>query len=126
MVRDLFHGIVRSALEMDNLDKYRDKVKQLLTKYSQYKPSYGEVEVEKIFDTERDHYQIISVGWNNQNRIYGPIMHLDIKNEKIWIQENTTEVDIALELIEMGVPKHDIVIGFHTPKMRQLTDFAVG
>ena len=60
------------------------------------------------------------------HRIYGPMMHLDIKNEKIWIQQNTTEVDIALELMSMGVPKQDIVIGFHTPKMRQFTDFAVG
>jgi len=53
-------------------------------------------------------------------------MHLDIRNEKIWIQQNTTEVDIAAELIEMNVPKQDIVIGFHTPKMRQMTSFSVG
>ncbi|MBW4630536.1 MAG: XisI protein [Iphinoe sp. HA4291-MV1] len=110
---------------MEQLDEYRTKVKQLLTKYIQYKPSYGDVEVEQIFDTERDHYQIISVGWNNQKRVYGPIMHLDIKNDKIWIQQNTTEADIASELMEMGVPKQAIVIGFHTPKMRQLSGFAV-
>ncbi|MUG99746.1 XisI protein [Scytonema sp. UIC 10036] len=111
---------------MAKIDDYRNKIQQLLSKYTQYKPSYGEVEVEQIFDTERNHYQILKVGWNNQKRIYSPIMHLDIINEKIWIQQNTTEVDIALELIEMGVPKHDIVIGFHTPKMREFTDFAVG
>ncbi|WP_407899335.1 element excision factor XisI family protein [Scytonema sp. NUACC26] len=52
------------------------------------------------------------------SHVYRPIMHLDLKNEKIWIQQNTTEVDIALELIEMGVLKHDIVIGFNSPKMR--------
>ena len=97
-----------------------------MAKYAQYKPSYGEVEIEQVFDNERDHYQRISIGWNKQKRIYSPMMHLDIKNEKIWIQENTTEVDIASELIEMGVPKQDITIGFHYPKMRQLTDFAVG
>ncbi|MEM7555026.1 MAG: XisI protein [Cyanobacteria bacterium P01_A01_bin.84] len=111
---------------MEKLEEYREKIKQILTTYSQYKPSYGEVEIEKIFDTERDHYQILSIGWNHQRRIYGCMMHLDIKSEKIWIQQNTTEVDIAKELVEMGVPKHDIVIGFHTPKMRQLTDFGVG
>ena len=110
---------------MDKLNEYRTKVRQLLTKYLQSKPSYGDVEVEQIFDTEHDHYQIISVGWNNQNRIYGPIMHIDIKNNKIWIQQNTTEADIALELMEMGIDKQDIVIGFHTPKMRQLSGFAV-
>lgn len=111
---------------MAKLEEYREKVKQILTKYSRYKPSYGEVEVEEIFDIERDRYQIMSVGWNGQKRIYGTMIHLDIKNEKVWIQENTTEIDLAKELVEMGVPKHDIVIGFHTPKMRQLTDFAVG
>ncbi|HLO85674.1 MAG TPA: XisI protein [Nostocaceae cyanobacterium] len=110
---------------MDKLNQYRIKIKELLTKYLQYKPSYGEVEIEPIFDSEHDHYQIISIGWNNQRRVYHPMMHLDIKNGKIWIQENTTEVDIALELMEMGVPKQDIVIGFHTPKMRQLSGFAV-
>lgn len=111
---------------MAKLEEYRERVKQILTKYSQYKPSYGEVEIELIFDIERDHYQIMSVGWNHQKRVYGTMMHLDIKNEKVWIQQNTTEIDVASELVEMGVPKHDIVIGFHTAKMRQLTDFAVG
>ncbi len=110
---------------MDKLNCYREKVKSLLAKYALHKPSYGDIHVEQIFDIERDHYQIISIGWNNQKRVYSPIMHLDIKNEKIWIQENTTEVDIADELIEMGIPKSDIIIGFHTPKMRQLTGFAV-
>jgi hypothetical protein len=110
---------------MDKLNEYRTKVRQLLTKYLHSKPSYGDVEVEQIFDPEHDHYQIISVGWNNQKRIYGPIMHIDIKNNKIWIQQNTTEADIALELMEMGIDKQDIVIGFHTPKMRQLSGFAV-
>ena len=111
---------------MAKLEEYREKVKPILTKYSQYKPSYGEVEVEQIFDVERDHYQILSVGWNNQKRVYGTMMHLDIKNEKVWIHQNTTKVDIASELVEMGVPKYDIFIGFPTSKMRQLTDFAVG
>ena len=50
---------------MDNLKEYREKVKQILAKYSQYKPSYGEVEIEEIFDIERDRYQLVSVGWNN-------------------------------------------------------------
>lgn len=110
---------------MDKLTEYRAAIKKILTEYSQYKPSYGEVEIEQLFDWERDHYQILCVGWNSHKRIYGVMMHMDIKDGKIWIQENTTEVDIAEELIKMGVPKQDIVIGFHTVKMRQLTDFGV-
>lgn len=35
---------------MDKLTEYPQKIQQILTKYSQYKPSYGEVEIEEIFD----------------------------------------------------------------------------
>ena len=59
-------------------------------------------------------------------RIHFCVFHLDIKNNKVWIQENTTEFDLANELVEMGIPKQDIVIGFNTPKMRGMTDFAIG
>jgi hypothetical protein len=119
---------------VDKLELYRSIVTQILTKYSQYKPSYGQVEIpqsggyanEQIFDREHDRYLLLEIGWNQQTRIYGTTIYLDIQDEKIWIQQNTTEFDLASDLVERGVPKQDIVIGFHTPKMRQLTGFAVG
>ena len=80
----------------------------------------------EVFDPERDRYQMLTIGWNKQKRVYGTMMHLDIKNNKVWIQENTTEFDLANELVEMGIPKQDIVIGFNTPKMREMTDIAIG
>ncbi|MFM6307282.1 MAG: element excision factor XisI family protein, partial [Dolichospermum sp.] len=36
-----------------------------------------------------------------------------------------TEVGIANELVELGVPKEDIVLGFQLPSVRKYTDFAV-
>ncbi len=111
---------------MGKLDEYRQYIQEMLGKYASYKPAYGEVEVETIFDTVRDHYQIVYIGWENKRRVYGCSIHIDIKNEKIWIQWNATEIDIADELVEMGVPKQDIVVGFHSPSIRRFTDFAAG
>ncbi|MGB3534591.1 MAG: element excision factor XisI family protein [Microcoleaceae cyanobacterium] len=54
------------------------------------------------------------------------MLHLDIINGKIYIQQNNTEQDIAPILVEFGVPKEDIVIGFHSPFKRQFTEYAVG
>ncbi|MFH7027815.1 MAG: XisI protein [Heteroscytonema crispum UTEX LB 1556] len=113
---------------MAKLEEYREYIQRVLTDYAQRRTSRNkdnELEMQTIFDTVRDHYQLIYVGWDKGKRVYGPVMHLDIKNEKIWIQWNGTEDDIAAELMEMGVPKQDIVLGFHTPYMRQFTDFAV-
>lgn len=60
---------------------------------------------------------------NNGNTVVS--FTLDIKNEKIWLQWNGTEDDIAEILVENGVPKEDIVLGFQSPFMRQFTDYAV-
>ena len=48
-----------------------------------------------IFDTERDHYQIVYAGWKNRRRMYGCVLHLDIKDSKIWVQHDGTEIGFA-------------------------------
>jgi hypothetical protein len=110
---------------MARVEEYRGYIQQVLEKYGSYKPAYGDVEVETIFDIERDHYQLVSVGWNGQQRVYGCVLHLDIKNSKIWVQHDGTEIGITNELVALGVPKEDIVLGFHAPYKRQYTGFAV-
>lgn len=110
---------------MAKIDDYRQYVKNIITKYSQYKPSYGEVDLQIVFDEERDHYHLMSVGWNKERRIRGSILHVDIKNEKIWIQHDGTEEGIANELLALGVPKKHIILAFQSPFRRQFTDFAV-
>jgi hypothetical protein len=110
---------------MANLEQYSQNVQKLLQEYAAFSKDEQEVETELIFDTTRNHYQLVHVGWQNDRRIYGCIIHLDIKDGKIWLQHNGTENDIAEELVEMGVPKTDIVIGFHSPFKRQFTEYAV-
>lgn len=89
------------------------------------KHAYGDVEVETIFDTERDHYQIVYVGWEGKHWIHSCVLHIDIKDSKIWIQWNGTEDDIAADFVEKGVSREDIVLGFHPPFMRKFTKYAV-
>jgi len=44
---------------------------------------------------------------------------------KIWIEEYMTEEGIATYFLEQGVPRENIVLAFHPPFMRPLTEFAV-
>ncbi|ALF54444.1 FdxN element excision controlling factor protein [Nostoc piscinale CENA21] len=114
---------------MAKLEQYREYVQRVLIDYVKRRTSNNkddELEMQTIFDTVHDHYQLIYVGWDKGRRVYGPVIHLDITNEKIWLQWNGTEDDIAADLVELGVPKQDIVLGFHSPYMRQFTDYAVG
>ncbi|MBD2499513.1 XisI protein [Anabaena azotica] len=111
---------------MEKIEQYRTYIQQLLIEYAKGSPSDDEVETELIFDTERDHYQVVYTGWKNRRPMYGCVLHLDIKNDKIWIQYDGTEIGIANELVNLGVPKEDIVLAFHEPLVRQYTGFAVG
>jgi hypothetical protein len=110
---------------MARLNEYRQKIQDLLTQLSEYGSANDGVESQLIFDTERDHYQLAHVGWRNDRRIYGCVVHIDIKGEKVWVQHNGTEFDIANQLSEMGIAKENIVNGFHSSYMRQFTEFAV-
>jgi hypothetical protein len=110
---------------MDKLSQYRSAVRQVLTEYAGHRSSDDNVETQLIVDAEHDHYQLFYVGWENQRRVYGCVLHFDIKNEKIWIQHNGTEIDVAAELVKLGVDKQDIVLGFQSPAKRQFTEYAV-
>jgi XisI protein len=62
------------------------------------------------------HYQLVSVGWKNSDtRIYGCVIHVDIIDEKFWVQHDGIEDAIADQLVEKGVPKKDIVLAYHAP-----------
>ncbi|HAZ47691.1 MAG TPA: hypothetical protein DDW76_08780 [Cyanobacteria bacterium UBA11369] len=53
------------------------------------------------------------------------MLHLDIKDGKIWIQYSGTETAIAKVLKDKGVPESDIVLGFHSPFKRQFSGYAL-
>ncbi|HEW98574.1 MAG: hypothetical protein DRR16_07615 [Candidatus Parabeggiatoa sp. nov. 3] len=53
------------------------------------------------------------------------MIHVDIIEDKIWIQYDGTEEWIATDLVENGVPPETIVLGFRPPEVRPYTGFAV-
>jgi hypothetical protein len=97
---------------------YPQIVRDLLNQHAQVKPSVGNIEVETIFDSEHDRYQIVHMGWHHDRRVHHCVMHMDIRNGKVWIMHNTTEHELDLELIEMGVSKSDIVLSLYPPELR--------
>jgi hypothetical protein len=111
---------------MDKLNSYREAIKRLILDYAQYKPSHGEIDPEVVFDTERDHYELMMIGWQQTIRVHGSVIHLDLRGGKVWIQHNGTEGDLGEELMELGVAREDIVIGYRHPEVRHYTGYALG
>ncbi|MBC6476578.1 MAG: XisI protein [Hormoscilla sp. GM7CHS1pb] len=111
---------------MDTLESYRQIVQSLLTAYAEIPIANGTIDCYRVFDPKQDHYQVMNVGWDGHRRVYGCVLHLDIKKGKIWIEQNMTEMKVAQNLVDMGVAKDDIVLGFHPPEIREYTGYAVG
>lgn len=111
---------------MDKLDRYRSYIQELLEKIGSYKSIPEEIEAEVIIDRQRDHYLLVNVGWQDNVMTYGSSVHIDIKDGKVWIQRDLTDLRIVEQLLEKGVPQEDIVLAFHAPYKRPYTGFAIG
>jgi hypothetical protein len=110
---------------MDRLANYRQIVRRLIEEYASYKPSHGQIETEAVVDLEKDHFEVMHVGWDGHRRVHGSVVHIDIIDGKVWIQHDGTNRPVADELVAAGIPRQDIVLGFHPEDVRQHTDFAV-
>ena len=112
---------------MDQLAEYPKIIKRILTEYVDLcnrRPSQN-IETVLVIDEPNGHYIWMNLGWQNGDRVSGMTVYVRIRDGKFWIEEDWTEEGIATDLVRVGVPKEDIVLAFHEPKMRQYTDFPV-
>ena len=80
---------------------------------------------EAVIDPEKDRYEVMHVGWDGVRRVHGCVVHIDIINEKVWIQYDGTSCPVADAVLAAGIPREAIVLGFHPAELRQYTNFAM-
>ena len=104
---------------MDRIEVYRQLIQQQLTEVKRIldtQPVSG-VEVIYLFDTVQDHYLLERQGWDTrEGRVLYITLYLRIKGGKIWIEQDMTNFGIVDKLLENGVLKEDIVLGFQDRK----------
>src|SRR5690349_20530616 len=102
----------------------RDLIEHLLTEEARVPVSYGEVTLYTVFDSRQDHYLLMAVGWDGKKRIHAPLIHIDVIDDKLWIQLDGTERGIARDLEAGGIPKDRIVLAFQHMSRRRYGDYA--
>lgn len=106
------------------LEKKRALVQEVLMEHTKVPYAHGQINIVPVFDAANDHYLVVLEGWNDR-RVHGCLIHVDIHKDKIWIQRDGTEYGVAKELVDAGIPKDEIVLGFKDPEIRPHTGFAV-
>ena len=110
---------------MAGIRDYQTIIKRLLEDYAQAPPSSGQIEMETVFDDTHNHYQLVAIGWQGKRRIHGCLIHIDVKGDKVWLQHDSTDAEIAKALVEMGIPADHIVLGFQPESFRRHSGFAL-
>ncbi len=110
---------------MAAINEYRQIIQRILRDHASIPFSFSPVQMQTVFDENADHYLIMLLGREEGKRVHGCLAHVDIINGKFWIQRDGTEDGIAAALLEAGVPRDHIVLGFRSPELRKHTGFAV-
>lgn len=107
------------------MDSLKQAILNVLQEYIDFLGQDPDTEIQLVADEKNDHYLLVELGWQNSRRIYGTLIHLDIIDQKIWIQQDGTEDGIASEFVKYGISKEQIVLGFKSVERRKITEFAV-
>ena len=111
---------------MENVTLYKNIILTILEEFANdWNNSSQPLEYEIIADEKRQRFQLVCLGWVNEKYTHFTIFHIDIRNGKVWIQENRTDIKIAQELTKRGIPKTDIVLGIQPPELRKYSEYAV-
>jgi len=109
---------------MDRIDAYRQIILKVFNEYEKIPYKYGDIKNEIIISNDANRYLLLMTGWQEDHRIYGCLIHIDIINGKLWVQNDNTERGVVEDMARYGVPKEDIVLGFRHPDIRQYTGYA--
>ena len=111
---------------MDKVETYEWIIIDLLNGYATtWESSHRAITNQVIADRDSHHYQLVRFGWiNHEEYLHNCLFHIDIIEDKVWIQENRTDISIAEDLVEMGVSKEDIVLGMLPAELRKDSEYS--
>ena len=112
---------------MDNrIKKYQSFILGFLNDQAEQMDNPPESVSYVIADKENHHYQLVLTGWKGIKRTHTIPFHFDIIDGKIWVQLNNTDVNLDAVFDEAGIPKKDIVVGWHPDSYRKMEGYEYG
>ncbi len=108
---------------MDHVNAVRE-VLERIAGYLKSIPKPG-VETCVVEDPQQKLFLLQRLGWHDGKRVNNIVLFARVRDGRVWIEEDNTDLSFADELMRTGVPKEDIVLAFQPPERRHLTEFAV-
>jgi hypothetical protein len=110
---------------MVSRERLIEVIEYVLEDYASIPYSHGDVSRKTAFDRIRGRFLLMIDGWENERRVHGCLIDIQVKDDKVWIERDGTEDGVALDFGRMGIPNDQIVLAFYAPDLRQDTNYAV-
>jgi hypothetical protein len=106
---------------------YTDTVRQILARVAEHLKRIPKPGVETLLveDPAQAVFLLRRLGWDAGRRVNNTVISARMRDGRVWVEEDNTDLSFTDELLRAGVPKDDIVLAFQPPELRHLTDFAV-
>jgi len=109
---------------MDQVEAFRLAVVSVFREWGEF--TSGPLSITRVvpvLDPQHDRYVLLDVDPRGERFRSMTLAHLEIRDGKIWILTDNTEVGIATELVAAGIPK--TLLAYYRPSMRKIGEFAV-
>jgi len=110
---------------METLDSLHTAICSVFAEWEKLPRIPSDWKIVGVQDKQHDRYTLQHVSYANGRYDTRLLAYLEIRNGKIWILTDNTEDGIATDLVKAGISKDQIVLGFYSPQLREVGDFAV-
>jgi XisI protein len=106
---------------------YTDTVREILSRVAGHLKRIPKPDVETLLieDVSQGAFLLKRLGWHARERVNTVVIFARVRDGRVWIEDDNTDLSFYDELVAAGVPRSDIVLAFHPPEMRRFTDSAV-
>lgn len=70
-------------------------------------------------------FVLLILGWKGKSYRHTVLFHVEIKENKVWIHQDNTDIGIAAVFAEKGIPKSEIILGFLPWYEREVSTFGL-
>ena len=110
---------------METIDKPREAVRAVFAQWEKLPRIPSDWKIVGVQDTQNDRYTLQRVSFSKDRYDTVLLAYLEIRDGTIWILTDNTEEGLASELVAEGITKDRIVLGFYSPSLREVGEFAV-
>ena len=89
---------------MDSVTHYRQLIETYLTEQAAIPFVPNTLHYAPVFDRERDHYLLLVIGRDRQERVHRCDIHLTIVEGKVWLQGLNADLNVLHDLQRAGIP----------------------